>query len=83
MFGLGQQAAGLPAVLQAAQLQNIGAGSWTRSNTRTTAIVNTSTSINIASIADVGRRGGAGLAAEAGMSGLEAWVRLKLQELMY
>jgi hypothetical protein len=72
MFGLGQQAAGLPAVLQAAQLQNIGAGLGLEYLPEQQLLSTLAPSINIASIADVGRRGGAGLAAEAGMSGLEA-----------
>ena len=72
MFGLGQQAAGLPAVLQAAQLQNIGAGLGLEATPEQQLLSTLAPAINIASIADVGRRGGAGLAAEAGMSGLEA-----------
>ena len=72
MFGLGQQAAGLPAVLQAAQLQNIGAGLGLEATPEQQLLSTLSPAINIASIADLGRRGGAGLAAEAGMSGLEA-----------
>ncbi len=72
MFGLGQQAAGLPAVLQAAQLQNIGAGLGLEATPEQLLLSTLAPALNIASIADVGRRGGAGLAAEAGMSGLEA-----------
>ena len=72
MFGLGQQAAGLPAILQAAQLQNIGAGLGLEATPEQQLLSSLSPAINIASIADLGRRGGAGLAAEAGMSGLEA-----------
>ena len=72
MFGLGQQAAGLPAVLQAAQLQNIGAGLGLEATPEQQLLSTLAPALNIASIADVGRRGGAGLAAEAGMSGLEA-----------
>lgn len=72
MFGLGQQAAGLPAVLQAAQLQNIGASLGLEATPEQQLLSTLSPAINIASIADLGRRGGAGLAAEAGMSGLEA-----------
>ena len=72
MFGLGQQAAALPAALQAAQLQNIGAGLGLEYLPEQQLLSTLSPAINIASIADVGRRGGAGLAAEAGMSGLEA-----------
>ena len=72
MFGLGQQAAGLPAVLQTAQLQNIGASLGLEATPEQQLLSTLSPAINIASIADLGRRGGAGLAAEAGMSGLEA-----------
>ena len=71
-FGLGQQAAGLPAVLQAAKVQNIGAGLGLEATPEQQLLSTLAPAINIASIADLGRRGGAGLAAEAGMSGLEA-----------
>ena len=72
MFGLGQQAAALPAALQAAQLQNIGSGLGLEYLPEQQLLSTLAPAINIASIADVGRRGGAGLAAESSMSGLEA-----------
>jgi hypothetical protein len=78
LFGLGQQAAGLPAVLQAAQLQNIGAGLGLEATPEQQLLSTLSPAINIASLADVGRRGGAGLAAEAGISGLEALAQTEL-----
>ena len=78
LFGLGQQAAGLPAVLQAAQLQNIGAGLGLEAMPEQQLLSTLSPAINIASLADVGRRGGAGLAAEAGISGLEALAQTEL-----
>ena len=59
-------------MLQAAQLQNIGAGLGLEATPEQQLLSTLAPAINIASIADVGRRGGAGLAAEAGMSGLEA-----------
>ena len=72
LFGLGQQAAALPVALQEAQLQNIGAGLGLEATPEQLLLSTLAPALNIASIADVGRRGGAGLAAEAGMSGLEA-----------
>ena len=78
MFGLGQQAAGLPAVLQAAQLQNIGAGLGLEATPEQQLLSTLSPAINIASLADMGRRSGAGLQAEAGISGLEALAQTEL-----
>ena len=78
MFGLGQQAAGLPAVLQAAQLQNIGAGLGLEATPEQKLLSTLSPAINIASLADMGRRSGAGLQAEAGISGLEALAQTEL-----
>ena len=78
MFGLGQQAAGLPAVLQAAQLQNIGASLGLEATPEQQLLSTLAPAINIASIADIGRRGGAGLQAEAGISGLEALAQTEL-----
>ena len=78
LFGLGTAAAGLPATLQAAQLQNIGAGLGLEATPEQQLLSTLAPAINIASLADVGRRGGAGLAAEAGISGLEALAQTEL-----
>ena len=72
LFGLTGQAAGLPALLEAAQLQNIGTGLGLEATPEQLLLSTLSPAINIASIADLGRRSGAGLEAEAGISGLEA-----------
>jgi len=78
LFGLTGQAAGLPALLEAAQLQNIGAGLGLEATPEQLLLSTLSPAINIASIADLGRRGGAGLAAEAGVSGLEALAQTEI-----
>lgn len=72
LFGLTGQAAGLPALLEASQLQNIGAGLGLEATPEQLLLSTLSPAINIASLADMGRRSGAGLQAEAGISGLEA-----------
>ena len=78
LFGLTGQAAGLPALLEAAQLQNIGAGLGLEATPEQLLLSTLSPAINIASIADLGRRSGAGLEAEAGISGLEALAQTEL-----
>jgi len=78
LFGLTGQAAGLPSLLEAAQLQNIGAGLGLEATPEQLLLSTLSPAINIASIADLGRRGGAGLQAEAGISGLEALAQTEL-----
>jgi hypothetical protein len=78
LFGLGTSAAGLPAYLQAAQLENIGAGLGLEATPEQLLLSTLSPAINIASLADMGRRSGAGLQAEAGISGLEALAQTEL-----
>jgi len=78
LFGLTGQAAGLPALLEAAQLQNIGAGLGLEATPEQLLLSTLSPAINIASLADMGRRSGAGLEAEAGISGLEALAQTEL-----
>lgn len=85
MFGLGAQAAQLPYQLQglgqgltAQQLANIQTGMGLEAMPEQQLLSTLAPAINIASLADVGRRGGAGLAAEAGISGLEALAQTEL-----
>jgi len=78
LFGLTGRAAGLPALLEAAQLQNIGAGLGLEATPEQLLLSTLSPAINIASLADMGRRSGAGLEAEAGISGLEALAQTEL-----
>ena len=78
LFGLTQQSAGLPSLLEAAQLQNIQAGLGLEALPEQQLLSTLAPAINIASIADLGRRGGAGLAAEAGVSGLEALAQTEI-----
>jgi len=78
LFGLTGQAAGLPALLEASQLQNIGAGLGLEATPEQLLLSTLSPAINIASLADMGRRSGAGLQAEAGISGLEALAQTEL-----
>jgi len=78
LFGLTGQAAGLPSLLEAAQLQNIGAGLGLEATPEQLLLSTLSPAINIASLADMGRRSGAGLQAEAGISGLEALAQTEL-----
>ena len=78
LFGLTGQAAGLPSLLEASQLQNIGAGLGLEATPEQLLLSTLSPAINIASLADMGRRSGAGLQAEAGISGLEALAQTEL-----
>ena len=72
MFGLGQQAAGLPAQLQAAQLANIGAGLGLEYTPEQQLLATLTPAISLSELAGLGARQGAGFATEAGMTGLEA-----------
>jgi hypothetical protein len=78
LFGLTGRAAGLPALLEAASLANIGTGLGLEATPEQLLLSTLSPAINIASIADLGRRSGAGLEAEAGISGLEALAQTEL-----
>ena len=71
MFGLGGRAAGLPQALQAAQLQNIVASQAAQFQPEQQLLASLTPGIQLASIADLGRRQGAGLLTEASVSGLE------------
>jgi hypothetical protein len=71
MFGLGGRAAGLPQALQAGQLQNIVASQAAQFQPEQQLLASLSPGIQLASIADLGRRQGAGLLTEASVSGLE------------
>jgi hypothetical protein len=59
-------------------LANIGTGLGLEATPEQLLLSTLSPAINIASIADLGRRGGAGLEAEAGISGLEALAQTEL-----
>lgn len=71
MFGLGGRAAGLPQALQAGQLQNIVASQAAQYLPEQQLLASLTPGIQLASLADLGRRQGAGLMTEAGVSGLE------------
>jgi hypothetical protein len=71
MFGLGSGAAALPASLQQGQLGNIGAALGLQYLPEQQLLASLTPAVNIASIADLGRREGAGLRGEAAMTGLE------------
>ncbi len=71
MFGLGGRAAGLPQELQAGQLGNIGLSMGLQYRPEQELLASLTPGISLASIADLGRRQGAGLMTEAGVSGLE------------
>ena len=70
MFGLGSQASFLPSGLQQAQLGNIGASMGLQYMPEQQLLATMTPGIQLADIAGVGQREGAGLFAEAGMSGL-------------
>lgn len=72
MFGLGQQAGMSPYQMQGAGLQNMLAGLQAGYAPENQLLNQLQASTNIASIADLGRRFGAGERAETQMSGLEA-----------
>ena len=71
MFGLGQQAAGLPAVLQAAQLANIGTGLGLEYAPEQQLLSTLTPATNLSNLVGLGARQGAGFLSEAQMSGLE------------
>ena len=71
LFGLGGRAAGLPSALQAAQLQNIISSQAAQFQPEQQLLASLTPGIQLASLADLGRRQGAGLLTEAGVSGLE------------
>ena len=72
MFGLGSQASFLPSGLQQAQLGNIGASMGLQYMPEQQLLASLTPGIQLADIAGVGQREGAGLFAEAGAAGLEA-----------
>jgi len=78
MFGLGQQAAGLPAALQAAQLQNIGAGLGLEYAPEQQLLSTLTPAANLSNLVGLGARQGAGLLAETQMSGLEDIIQAEL-----
>lgn len=71
MFGLGGKAAGLPQALQLGQLQNIGLAQAAQYQPETQLLAALNPAVNLANIAGVGQREGAGLMSAAGISGLE------------
>lgn len=72
MFGLGQQAAAMPSQLQAGDIANLQALMQTSYAPEAQLLNQLQAGTNVASIADIGRRTGAGLFGEAQMSGIEA-----------
>jgi len=78
MFGLGQQAAGLPAALQAAQLQNIGAGLGLEYAPEQQLLSTLTPAATLSNLVGLGARQGAGLLAETQMSGLEDIIQAEL-----
>jgi len=71
LFGLGSGAAALPASLQGAQLGNIGAAMGLQYLPEQQLLATLDPAINLANIAGVGQRQGAGYLTQAGISGLE------------
>ena len=71
LFGLGSGAAALPASLQQGQLGNIGAALGLQYLPEQQLLNALSPAVNLANIAGVGQRQGAGYLTEAGISGLE------------
>ncbi len=71
LFGLGSGAAALPASLQASQLGNIGLAQAAQYLPEQQLLSSLTPAINLANIAGVGQRQGAGYLTEAGISGLE------------
>ena len=72
MFGLGSQASYLPSGLQQAQLGNIQSSLGLQYMPEQQLLASMTPGIQLADIAGVGQREGAGLFAEAGAAGLEA-----------
>lgn len=71
LFGLGSGAAALPASLQLGQLQNIGLSQAAQYQPETQLLAALNPAVNLANIASLGQREGAGLMAEARAAGLE------------
>jgi hypothetical protein len=71
LFGLGSGAAALPASLQQGQLGNIGAALGLQYLPEQQLLNALSPAVNLANIAGVGQRQGAGYLTQAGISGLE------------
>jgi len=78
LFDLSTRAASVPGALTAADLGNIQQSLALETVPEQTLLSTLAPAINIAGIADLGRRQGAGLAAEGGMSGLELAVQTDL-----
>ena len=70
MFGLGSQASFLPSGLQQAQLGNIGASMGLQYMPENQLLASLTPSLSLADLSSTAQRQGAGLFAEAGMSGL-------------
>jgi hypothetical protein len=70
MFGLGSQASFLPSGLQQAQLGNIGASMGLQYMPENQLLASLTPALSLADLSSVAQRQGAGLLAEAGMSGL-------------
>ena len=71
LFGLGSGAAALPASLQLGQLQNIGLAQAAQYQPETQLLAALNPAVNLANIAGVAQRQGAGYMSQAGISGLE------------
>jgi len=78
LFGLGSGAAALPASLQLGQLQNIGLAQAAQYLPEQQLLTSLTPAINLANIAGVGQRQGAGYLSEAGISGLESQAQTEL-----
>ena len=78
LFDLSTRAATVPGALTAADLGNIQQSLALETVPEQTLLSTLAPAINIAGIADLGRRQGAGLAAEGGISGLELAVQTDL-----
>jgi len=71
LFGLGSDAAALPASLQLGQLQNIGLSQAAQYQPETQLLAALNPAVNLANIAGVAQQQGAGYMSQAGISGLE------------
>jgi len=71
LFGLGSDAAALPASLQLGQLQNIGLAQAAQYQPETQLLAALNPAVNLSNIAGLGQRQGAGYLTQAGISGLE------------
>jgi hypothetical protein len=72
LFGLGSQAAGLPAAFQQAQLGNLQTSMDLQYAPENQLLASLTPSLSLADLSSVAQRQGAGLLAEAGATGLEA-----------